>query len=306
MSFPSVLKDLEEDFEREGRLTVFMLGATDVGKTFTAVRIANAFLQRSERVAVVDADIGQSDIGPPCCVGVGVLHREIRSLREVPPHSLFFVGSTSPNGCMRESILGTVAGVRKARELADVVIVDSTGWVFGNKAKMFKLLEIGAVEPSSVLAIEREEGELQHILSLLPEYTDARICILRASAEAKRKCKPLRRRLREEAFNRYFRNARNRRFDISLFERSGCLPVVEEGSLLGLFTASQEEEALGIGILRKIDEKRGSAVVLTPVEPRAVKRIKVGKIKLWRSKGRLREVFSVPFAPALPPRDYLR
>ncbi len=356
---------------------IFMLGAVDVGKTHMTTKLANAFFMRGFRVAVVDADIGQSDIGPPCCVGVGILRRSVRFLHEVPLCCIFFVGSTSPMNCIRESICGTVSGVKKAKELgADVIIVDSTGWVSGKHAVEFKIKEIMHTKPSFIVAIERE-NELQPLIDSLLNHFPHRLCSsssnaedvvdvvlsasfsaaspavslspsllpssspssslsdsslpqrhdidididageraghilrLKASENVRRKARWYRRRLREIAFNRYFRDARNRLFPISSFERTPS--EADEGVICGFFAAPSgavkeasevgadhatdsavgaaaycEKEAMGIGVLRRIDRRSGVAVVLTPVREDEVV-IRLGRTRLWRVKGRLRE-----------------
>jgi len=98
---------VQDDLRQEHKpLTLFMLGGVDVGKTYVVTALANRFFEYGLTVAVVDADVGQSDIGPPCCVGMGVLTSAITQLSEVPLQSLYFVGNTSPNGFMRECMNG--------------------------------------------------------------------------------------------------------------------------------------------------------------------------------------------------------
>jgi len=113
------IEEAMQDYPRQEQkpLILFLLGGADVGKTYTATALANRFYERGLKVAVVDADVGQSDIGPPCCIGMGILERGIQKISEVPLHSLYFVGNTSPNGCMRECVDGAAAAVRKAKKL---------------------------------------------------------------------------------------------------------------------------------------------------------------------------------------------
>jgi len=117
MSFKAIEEVKKEIRQGQKQLTLLMLGGVDVGKTCTVTSIAIRFYEQGLKVAVVDADGGQSDIGPPCCIGMGILEKRIRKLSEVPLHSLYFVGNTSPNGCMRECVRGAVAAVKKAKEL---------------------------------------------------------------------------------------------------------------------------------------------------------------------------------------------
>jgi len=283
------LRAVEEEAKEEIRqgqkkLTLFMLGSVDVGKTYTVSSIATRFYEQGLKVAIVDADVGQSDIGPPCCIGMGILEEEIQKLSEVQPHSLFFVGNTSPNGCVRECVQGAVAAVKKAKELsADVIIVDSTGWIEGEDAKRFKLSEIKEIDPSFIVVIERDD-ELEHILLHL---TNKKIIKLRMSGEARSRTREERKALREKSYNKYFRAAKNKVIKLSLLDT-----IPEEGTLLGLFEdkSKSEKEIAGLGILSKLDYKQGEAVVFSPVDTDAkIKRIKTGRVKLIRANGGFKE-----------------
>ncbi len=289
MDLSAVEEEAREEI-REGQkpITLFMLGSVDVGKTYTVSSIANRLYEKGLKVAVVDADVGQSDIGPPCCIGMGILEKGIQRLSEVPLRSLFFVGNTSPFGCMRECVRGAVAAVKKAKELnTDVIIVDSTGWIEGEEAKRFKLLEVKELNPSFVIAIERED-ELEHILLHL---TNKKIIKLRMSREARSRTREERKALREESYTKYFRAGKEIVFDLSLLEW-----IPEEGTLLGLYSKSEDEkELVGLGILKKLDYERGKAVVFTPVNSDSgddanIKRIKPGRVKLIMAKRGFKEV----------------
>jgi polynucleotide 5'-hydroxyl-kinase GRC3/NOL9 len=237
------IEEAVEDALRQEQkpVVIFMLGGVDVGKTYAVTSIANVFFAQGLKVAVVDTDVGQSDIGPPCCIGMGIQEKELRTLSEVPVHSLYFVGTTSPNLCTHDCVKGAAAAVQKAKELgADVIIVDSTGWIEGEDAKRFKLYEIKAITPTLVIAIEREE-RLGHILTDL----NMKVIKLPVSSEVRRRSRDERKALREEAYNRYFRTAKSR-----VFDPPALAWTLEEGTIMGLFR-SDESEILGLGILMK-------------------------------------------------------
>lgn len=262
MNFLRVIEEaVKEDLKQDNEpLILFMLGGVDVGKSYTVTAIANRFHAQGLKVAVVDADVGQSDIGPPCCIGMGVLRKEIRQLSEIPLHNLYFVGNTSPNGCVRECVEGAAAAVNKAKALnTDVIIVDSTGWIEGEEARNFKLNEVTEINPSFVIAIAKED-ELAHILP----HLNTKVIKLRMSSEAKSRTREERRALREDAYNKYFCAAKNRVFELFIFDW-----IPEEGTLLGLFdgkSETYEKEAIGLGVLSNLDYERGMAVVFTPVD----------------------------------------
>jgi polynucleotide 5'-hydroxyl-kinase GRC3/NOL9 len=293
------MRAIEEAVQNELRhdqrpVTLFMLGGVDVGKTYTVTALANRFYEQGFKVAVVDADVGQSDVGPPCCIGMGMLARRIQKLSEVPLHSLYFVGNTSPYGSMHECVEGAVAAVREAeKRRADLILVDSTGWIEGEEARIFKLFEIRALKPSFVVAIEKED-ELGHILP----HLNRKVIRLQRSPETKSRTREERKALREEAYNNYFRAAQDRVFELALLTWHP-----EIGTLLGLLGRScagddEGNEILGLGILRELDYDRGKAVVCTPVDTQTgatvlVTRIKPGRVKLIKVNGGYKEFKSL-------------
>ena len=292
------MRAIEEAVENELRhdrrpITLFMLGGVDVGKTYTVTALANRFYEQGFKVAVVDADVGQSDVGPPCCIGMGLLERGIQKLSEVPLLSLYFVGNTSPFGSMHECVDGAVAAVREAQKRkADLILVDSTGWIEGEEARIFKQSEIRAIMPSFVVAIEKED-ELGHILA----HITGKVIRLQRSPETKSRTREERKALREEAYNSYFSAAQDRVFELALLTWHP-----ERGTILGLFGHPCDgdedgEKLLGLGILRKLDYKSGKVVVGTPVDTQTgdtapVTKIKPGRVKLIEVNGGYKEVKS--------------
>src|SRR2546429_86573 len=91
-----------------------ILGTSDTGKTFLTARLAAALAARGERVAVVDADVGQSEIGPPTTVGLGRVSRALARLGDAEVWALEFVGDTSPVRYIRETAEATGRLVRRA------------------------------------------------------------------------------------------------------------------------------------------------------------------------------------------------
>jgi len=291
-----LLKEIEESLNK-GSTVVFLLGNVDVGKTFLAKTLANYFSARGYGVAVVDADIGQSDIGPPCSIGVGVLERPVRQLSDAKLAAIFFIGSTSPQRCERECLMNIAAAVERAKKLAQLVIVDSTGWVQGDAARRFKLAEIKSVMPDIIVAIQRD-AELEPILKELENDDESergdeqcaamfggcqakpRIIRLTAPPEAKAKSKMRRALFREESYNKYFSNGKTRTFSLSIL---GWLS--RRGTILGLF---RQDECVGLGILERLDYDKGIVEVFTPVNG-DVDWIKPGSTRLVNLGGRIKE-----------------
>src|SRR5438093_7460441 len=97
----------------EARVTL-ILGTSDTGKTSLAARLAGALAARGDRVAVVDADVGQSEIGPPTTVGLGRVTGALARLADAEVLALEFVGDTSPVRYIRETEEATGRLVRRA------------------------------------------------------------------------------------------------------------------------------------------------------------------------------------------------
>ncbi len=145
----------------QGVVRVLILGGTDVGKTTFTRLLVNRLTGQGHRVGIVDADLGQSEIGPPACVGLAFADTPVEALSDLTPHALAFVGSTSPPSHLLEH----VGGVRR---LADMVvphslIIDTSGFLQGAAARRLNQTEFDLLLPTHVVGLQRE-GELEAIL----------------------------------------------------------------------------------------------------------------------------------------------
>src|SRR5438105_14650046 len=135
-----------------------ILGTSDTGKTSLAARLAGALAARGDRVAVVDADVGQSEIGPPTTVGLGRVTGELARLADAEVLALEFVGDTSPVRYLRETAEATGRLVRRALSAGfERVLVDTGGLVEGPLGLALKRAKIRAVDPDLVLVLQRRD-----------------------------------------------------------------------------------------------------------------------------------------------------
>lgn len=133
--------------------TVLLLGGTDTGKTTFAAQVARELAEDSERVAVVDADIGQSEIAPPGTVGVAWARPDAERLSELKPAGTFFVGSFSASTLPLEHATATLEAVRHARQRrAEHILVDTTGYITGPTARRLKSAKAALIRPDLILA----------------------------------------------------------------------------------------------------------------------------------------------------------
>lgn len=114
--------------QRQKWRKILVLGATDRGKSTYCHYLSQTLLAVGERVAVVDADVGQKDIGPPAAITLGYPKRD-HDLQQIPPSAWYFVGAVSLVG----HLLPSVVGMRQMVDTADAprVIINTTGFVEG-------------------------------------------------------------------------------------------------------------------------------------------------------------------------------
>ena len=78
--------------------SILVTGPTDAGKTTLSTCIINQAINMGLRPAIIDADVGQGDLGPPTAIGCGVVQSQILDLRDVLTKYFEFVGNTNPSG----------------------------------------------------------------------------------------------------------------------------------------------------------------------------------------------------------------
>jgi polynucleotide 5'-hydroxyl-kinase GRC3/NOL9 len=184
--------------------SILLLGASDTGKTTFLTWLANALHAQGRRVAIVDADVGQSSLGPPTTVGVGLVTQPLYSAQEATPCGLYFVGSTSPRGHLLPLVIGTKRMLDRARALhTDVAIVDTCGFVAGAGGRAFKHAQIGLTDPDALVCLQHAD-ECEGILAGYRCRQRPQVLRLQASPAARRRSLEERRAYRERALQRYF------------------------------------------------------------------------------------------------------
>jgi polynucleotide 5'-hydroxyl-kinase GRC3/NOL9 len=151
LDVPADWESAASDIIARGLRTVLVIGGSAVGKTSFCRYLADALLARHAEVAFVDADIGQSNVGPPATVTLGYLTSPVK-FSAVQPAAYYFVGSTGPIGRFLPLVIGTASLAREAQ--ASFVIIDTTGLVH-ESGRVLKNYRIEAVRPDVIVAVER-------------------------------------------------------------------------------------------------------------------------------------------------------
>ena len=213
---------------------VLVIGATDAGKSTFCRFLADFALAKGFKVACVDADIGQSQIGPPTTIGVKSfiprietqLPSEQEPVLDGGPHPilgrggqnraensivfdgtadrLYFVGDVSPKGHFLETLIGIRLMVDSAREAdADFIVVDTTGYVHDPPAVILKQHKIELIRPDHLICIGRST-EFEQITACYSQQEWLNIHYLLPHRSVRLKSSNMRNRYRKDRFDMYF------------------------------------------------------------------------------------------------------
>lgn len=188
-------KAVKELLSLEKPVTVMVMGGVDSGKTSFCTYLVNAAVKEKLRTAVIDSDLGQSDVGPPSTVGYNFVTEPVKDLFEIDAKDAVFVGSASPSGAISKVIDGL--DYLKARVIeagVDFLVINTDGWVEGDEASSYKVRLAETVGASVVVGIQ-QENELNPILDVL--YNIKAVVI-----DSPRLIQPRSRENRKEAFAR--------------------------------------------------------------------------------------------------------
>jgi polynucleotide 5'-hydroxyl-kinase GRC3/NOL9 len=250
------------------RCAVMVIGGSDTGKTTLVERLADLLVASSD-VAVVDADMGQSHIGPPTTIAWGLVKEEFPGWDAIAAQDYYFVGATSPYRHLLPTVVGAKLICDAARSAAPYMIVDTTGLITGSVGCILKWSKIDAVQPDIVLAVQKGY-ELETILAPYAHATSPLVVRMRPPEAVVSKSVDERTVHRERMFARYF-------------ERSGVLELpAEKVSVRCAETASgsgrpnlvnriaalrnQAGKDIALGILVEGDADSGSFLIRTPLE----------------------------------------
>jgi polynucleotide 5'-kinase involved in rRNA processing len=274
----------DEIVERAARArgVTMLVGGLDTGKSTLARNVARAGVDAGLTAAVLDADIGQSSVGPPTTVGLK-LAREAGDLEPdtlARADALTFVGTTSPQGHLLPLVSGSRLLLDLARaEGADLVVVDTTGLVSGVFGQVLKFHKIGLLRPDLVVGLERGE-ELEPLVGVIRRFYPGEVIALQVPAEVVPTSVERRAVLREESMRRYFAEPLQRwRVKPTVF--MPALPDLFDLSVLDRILVGLSDGkglCIGIGFLEYLAEE-GALRLISPVSE-APKALILGSVRL--------------------------
>jgi len=152
-SIPEEWSELSQKISQGEYRKIMFIGHSDTGKSSCITYLANMC---ETQAAVLDCDIGQADISYPASISLSVVDSKIPSLEYLSPFDSYFVGKTSPAKIELRCLRGIAKLIRKAEKIAEVVFIDTTGWIYGIGAREYKLAKINVVNPDLIVCMNRD------------------------------------------------------------------------------------------------------------------------------------------------------
>ncbi len=200
---------------------LMVAGPVNTGKTTLATWLATQ-LNAKQRTLYLDADPGQSLLGPPTTLALGELPLDPeRWLR------LRFVGHISPEGHLLQMMGGLCRLIEAARwHRAERLIVDLPGHIPGEVGRELFFQVLDVVQPDYVVVLQRE-AELEPVLQCFRRSRRPRIVRLAIPEAVRERDRLERSDYRRERFRRYFAGARLWRLSVQARGLHGMVPALD-------------------------------------------------------------------------------
>jgi len=239
-----------------------ILGASDTGKTTLAAALSRR-LARRRPVGIIDADVGQSHIGPPATVGWSVMNEPEDDLSQLRPGGISFVGDITPVGHLLQSTAAITQCVQRLSEVTDLIVIDTPGFISGPAASALWWTVQRILRPELVLAVQRDK-ELSDILAGLHNL-GSQIELIKASPQIPAKSPQARRSYRQSQFHKYFRDTHLYNINLSDVAIQAGWNLRGE-TLIGRLVALRDEKGIdmAVGIIDDRRDNKDMVVIKAP------------------------------------------
>ncbi len=190
---------------------ITIVGPVESGKSSYTCMLSNLLLSNNIPVTVIDADIGQADIGLPGFISMSTPSKPLLWLRDLQAEELYFVGSITPSIYTHRVISGIEKLLLKALKRSRAVVIDTDGWIHGGQAVEYKIDLIRTIKPDHIVVLG--EG-LNHILKRTFKNTSINVIELPSPKIVRKRNREDRRYLRSKAYRRYLEKAKIRKLKI--------------------------------------------------------------------------------------------
>lgn len=221
-----------------------ILGGVDTGKTTLAAAIAGR-LATGGPVGVIDADVGQSHIGPPATVGWAIVEKPEVDFSQLTPRGISFVGDITPVGHLLQLTEALAQCVGRLAGIAGHIIIDTPGFIAGPAATALWWSVQRILQPKLIVAVQRD-NELSDILAGLRNL-DSQIELLKPHPGIPAKSPQARRSHRQSQFRKYFQDAQLHTLELSKTTIQTTRSVSPDG-LLHRLVALRNREGIDLAL----------------------------------------------------------
>lgn len=259
-------------------VVVLVVGKADSGKSSFCTYIVNKLVEGKCKVAILDGNIGQSDIGPSTTVGYAVTSKHVTELYSLRLANAVFVGVTSPVAAIAKTLEGYTAMLKETlQRQVDYVVVNTDGLVSGDIGVRYKTSLIEELKPDIVVAVPVAD-ELAPLIASL----DTAVIVVEPSLALCPRSPEKRKSLREMSYTRYLKDSKLQCYPMSQLtvEPRNAVPKnlePQKSILVGLY--GSDSKFLGIGVLREFNPVRKVLKVQTAVAAKP-KRLVIGKVRV--------------------------
>ena len=195
----------EELLSIDKPIIVMVIGGVDTGKTSFCTFLLNSAVKKNLKTGIIDADLGQSDVGPPSTIGFNFVSEPINDLFEVDAKDAIFIGSTSPSGVLDKLTFG----INYLKDIlvtdgADFVIINTDGWIRGEEAAEYKIKLVESVAPSAIVGMQAEN----ELATILDDFKSSKALIIKSPKLIHPRNREKRKLLRELSYKKYMKGAK--------------------------------------------------------------------------------------------------
>jgi polynucleotide 5'-hydroxyl-kinase GRC3/NOL9 len=155
-AFPSEWLEALKTVSRLDPADILVLGGVDVGKSTFALMCANRILSTGVKpVAILDGDLGQTDIGPPGALSYTLLDKPTVDLFNFRFEEAVFIGSLTPYQVVDRIVESLTYLKSRASARSKAIIVNTDGW-FTVEAIPYKARIVERLKPKATVIIDRD------------------------------------------------------------------------------------------------------------------------------------------------------
>jgi polynucleotide 5'-hydroxyl-kinase GRC3/NOL9 len=209
-------------------------------------------------------------------------------LEKAPPFWTYFVGSTSPRGHGRETLVGLKKLLEKSQANRNpIAILDTTGYVSGEDALELKYQKIDLLDPRHIVAVQRHR-EVEHIIRTQEGRERVGIHRVSSPSSARSRSPDERRRYRWNCFQEYFNHVRLHSLDLKRMSLTGTYRIrVGDGQqeeLTGLLLGLNDPDnfLVTLGMVENFNRMKGvlSCLVPSTVNLESAWTVRLGSIRI--------------------------